>query len=306
MSHITSYVTFKNTIVHKKNNISWRHHYLPVFYLKGFTKESGMIKIFDVEKKKFVQNGKEFSPESYFFQKKGNTIIDQDNVESDFLENDYSHFDNNIAKLISKINLSDYTAKHNVSENDMPVLNHFVSLMYWRLPHRKDELKSIIGNNELQNLGLSVHNKDGSINKESGEELKKRPGFLTIFKFYNSLMDSVRGIDCRTPYSILEKYHELPYLCSDNPVIFEKDFCPNVHEDDYIFPLSGTRIFLRASRQEKFDNYMWMLVDMLVYKQAVKFVSCTHEKYIEILENNFEKYGFTVQELKAEIFKKIR
>lgn len=49
-----------------------------------------------------------------------------------------------------------------------------------------------------------------------------------------------------------------------------------------------------------------MLVDILVYKQAVKYITCTHEKYIEILENNFEKYGFSLEELKAEIFKRIR
>lgn len=292
--------------MNKKNNISWRHHYLPVFYLKGFAKESKKIKVFDVEKKQFIQNGKEFSPESYFFQKKGNTIIDVNNDESDFLEDYYSDFDNKVAKLISKINLSDHNNRHNVDENDMPVINHFVSLMYWRLPHRQKELEAIIQNNELQNLGLTVHNNDGTINKEAGEELKNKPEFLKAFKFYNSLMDSVRGVNCRTPYTIVEKYHELPYLCSDNPVIFENDFCPNVHEDDYMFPLSGTRIFLRAPRREQFDNFLWMLVDILVYKQAVKYVSCTHEKYIEILENNFEKYGFTLQELKAEIFKRIR
>lgn len=290
----------------KKNSTSWRHHYLPVFYLKGFTKESGTLKIFDVEQKKFVKNGKEFSPESYFFQKKGNTIINPENEEDDFLEKNYSHFDNKIANLVSKINSSDSTSRYNVVENDMPALNHFVSLMYWRLPHRKTELENIIKSNDLQNLGLSIHNKDGTINKELGEELKNRPTFLTVFKFYNSLMDSVRGLQVRTPYSILEKYHELPYLCSDNPVVFEKEFCPTVYEDDYLFPLSGNRFFLRAPRRENFDHYMWMLVDLLVYKQAVKYVSCTHEKYIEILENNFAKYGFTLQELKEEVFKKIR
>lgn len=297
---------FKTTTVQKKNNISWRHHYLPVFYLKGFAKESGMIKIFDVQKKCFVQNGKEFSPESYFFQKKGNTIISKDQQESDFIEESYSHIDNNIAKLISKINSSDHATRHGVDENDMPVLNHFVSLMYWRLPHRKKELETIIKNNDLQNLGLSAHNNDGTINKELEELIKSDPEFLTGFKYYNSLMDSVRGVHCRTPYTILEKYHELPYLCSDNPVLFEKEFCPNVYEDDYMFPLSGTRIFLRASRREKFEPYMWMLVDMLVYKQAVKYVTCTHEKYVEIMETNFEKYGYTLQELKEEIFNRIK
>ena len=27
------------------NQISWRHHYIPMFYLKGFTSKSGKFKI---------------------------------------------------------------------------------------------------------------------------------------------------------------------------------------------------------------------------------------------------------------------
>ena len=48
------------------------------------------------------------------------------------------------------------------------------------------------------------------------------------------------------------------------------------------------------------------MVDTIVYKQAVKYVSCTDERYIDILENNFEKYNISIEELKTEIFKKLK
>jgi len=55
--------------------ISWRHHYLPVFYLKGFTNENKKFLIFDKEQNRFIKNGKEFSPSSYFFKKDANTFL---------------------------------------------------------------------------------------------------------------------------------------------------------------------------------------------------------------------------------------
>lgn len=287
------------------NKISWKHHYLPVFYLKGFTKDSGNIKIFDVEKKRFLQYGKEFSPESYFFEKDANTISFGDN-KSDFLEYSYGKFENKVSKLIEIINNSDYTTKHGVTEKEMPILNHFVSMMYWRLPHRTEEINNIVEKNSLSNLGVNFQSSDGTINLEKGEEFKNTPQFKKTYKFYNSLMDSVRGKNCRTPFSIIDKNNSLPYLCSDNPVIFEKEFSPKVYEDDYVFPLTGKRIFLRCNRREKFDHYLWLLVDTIVYKQAVKYVSCTNEEYIELLENNFIKYNLTLEELRTYLFEKIR
>ena len=51
------------------NQISWRHHYIPQFYLNGFTSSKGKFKIFDVEKRSLVRSGKDFSTRSFFFEK---------------------------------------------------------------------------------------------------------------------------------------------------------------------------------------------------------------------------------------------
>lgn len=287
-------------------NKSWRHHYLPVFYLKGFTKESNKFKIHDVQKRRFIKNGKEFSPESYFFEKDANTIK-FNHIESDFLETEhYSYFDNNISKLIEKINSSSNDNRFDVNEDDMPALNHFVSLMYWRLPHRENELKSLIKNNDLNSLGISIKDLEGIKDKKIEDEFKQSEPFLKSYKYYNSLMDSIRGFNCRTPYTIIESTDKLPYLCSDNPVIFEKNSSPKVYEDDYLFPLSGNRLFIKANKREKFPVYLRLMVDVLVYKQAIKYVSCTDERYIDILENNFEKYNISVEELKMDIFNRLK
>lgn len=284
------------------NNISWRHHYLPVFYLKGFTKDSELIKIFNVQEKRFLKNGKEFSPESFFFEKDANTVVFGDK-RNDYIETSYADFDNEMAILIEKISKSDYTTNYDVTDDDMPRMNHFVSLMYWRLPHRTNELKKVINKNDLSSLGLKIINKSGERQKATEEAFKNNPEFVKSYKFYNSLMDSVRGYNCRTPYSILESHKNFPFLCSDSPVIFESAN-PKVYEDDYLFPLSGNRLFIKANRTSDFPPYLRMLVDAVVYKQAQKYVSCTDESYIQNLETLLEKQN--IDELKAEIFNFIK
>jgi hypothetical protein len=284
------------------DNISWRHHYLPVFYLKGFSK-NGKIKVYDVEKKTFVQGGKEFSPKSYFFEKDGNIIRGLDSEKDDFIEKFYANFDNKMAEIITRINSSNDCNRYHVTEEEMPIINHFVSLMYWRLPHKKEELMNIIANNDLSTLGLNVFNPNGTINEIQSEKIKNDDSFPVIYKILTSFMDSIRGFNCRTPYRISEKPHEFPYLCSDNPVIFEKDNYPNVYEDDYIFPLSGTKIFTKAPKAENLNP---VVVDILLYKQAKKYVTCTDERYIEMLDTFFNMHKMTVEEYKAECFKLLR
>ncbi|WP_130735479.1 DUF4238 domain-containing protein [Flavobacterium sp. J27] len=284
------------------NNISWRHHYLPVFYLKGFTNDSGLLKIFNVEEKRFLKNGKEFSPESFFFEKNSNTVI-FGSKKSDFIEKCYAEFDNEMATLIEKIRLSDYSTNYGVTDDDMPRMNHFVSLMYWRLPNKREELKKIIIDNDIETLGLELKNKEGVINNEIKEKFKNSEPFHISYRYYNSLMDSLRGFECRTPYSIIESHKNLPSVCSDNPVIFENDN-PKVYADNYLFPLSGKRLFIKANRRNEFPPYLRMLVDAVVYKQAQKYVSCTDESYLNVLDTLFERQN--LKELKAEIFRIIK
>lgn len=284
------------------NNISWRHHYLPIFYLKGFTKNSGLLKIYNVQEKRFVKNGKEFSPESFFFEKNANTIIFGDK-KNDYVETSYADFDNEMAILIDKIHNSDYRTNYGITDNDMPRINHFVSLMYWRLPNRTNDLMKILRNNDLLDLGLKILNKNGERQKDIEEEIKNNSEFVKSFRFYNSLMDSVRGVNCTTPYSIFENHKDFPFLCSDNPIIFESKN-PKVYEDDYLFPLSDSRLFIKANGRGNFPPYLRMLVDAVVYKQAQKYISFTDEFYIEKLDTLLERQN--IEQLKAEIFQIIK
>ena len=290
---------------------SWRHHYLPVFYLNGFTDQSKKFKIYDVEKGRFIKNGKDFPPSSYFFEKNLNTVTEKnDNVAPDFLETKfYSPKDDKISKLFSLINSSDSDNRFSISEQHMPILQNFVNLMYWRLPHRANEIEQVLKKEGLRNLGITVQNIDGTENAntlKAMDKLREDPDFKKGLHYWMSIIDTVKMVECRTPLTIQPFIEGLPLMCSDNPVLFEKENSPNVFSDDFIFPLSGNKLFIRAKRTKKFNLKFKFMVDILTFKQAIKYACFTDERYVDSINEFYEKHFKSTLELRTGIFEYLK
>lgn len=166
------------------NETSWRHHYIPEFYLKGFTSISGKFKIYDVRKKQFKKDGQWFNPRSYFFEENANTLINS-NEKGDLIEKRYSTIDDRIAKIFEKINKSTQKDKFGVSGDDIAQLQYFVSVMYRRIPTNYNEIKNIIKNKELKELGLIFkETKKPTISIEEMEEkIRQDENFFKMMKF---------------------------------------------------------------------------------------------------------------------------
>jgi len=88
-----------------------------------------------------------------------------------------------------------------------------------------------------------------------------------------------RFLDCRTPLTIQTFPEELPAICSDNPIIFESS-TPDIYYDDVIFPLTHTHVFVRA---KGINNN-------------------TDIKYVEMLNELYEKKYASIDQLKNEVF----
>lgn len=174
------------------------------------------------------------------------------------------------------------------------------------MPHKKNELKSIIERRSLKELGLIIKTPNETNTQKLENDFKNSELFIKSFKFYNSLIDSIREVNCDTPYSIISTTNLFPYLCSDNPIIFENSNNPKIYKDDYIFPISGNKLFIKANRTTNFSPYLKMLTDIIIFKQAIKYVSCTDEKYIYILEETFKMYNMTIEELKIKVFEMLK
>jgi len=280
---------------------SVKHHFLPIFYLKGFASENEKFKIFNVKTKKFKQKGKLFSPSSHFYILKDNTMT-TDFGEDDFMEKLYEKIDNNFAKILHTINNNNYEHRFGVNEDDMPYINNFVSQTYWRSPFNKDTLQDYIKKYKLKQLGLKIVDEFGNHNEKLSEKFKNEPEFYKAYKLYNSLLDSIRGFNCRTQYHIFARPQELPSICSDSPIIFKKANNIKVYEDDYIFPLSKERIFVKKDLSQKFNHQLHHLIDLILLKQSVNYFATSNEEYIEFLIELDQKNNYTVGEYKEILF----
>ena len=287
-------------------SISWRHHYLPKFYLKGFTSVNGHFKIYNVVKNKFIQNGKEFSPESYFFEIDANTLINS--IEKDdLIEKEYSQIDDRVAKIFQKINNSTAKEKFNINDEDIALLQYFVSVMYWRIPVNYNEVKSIIQRKDLKELGLILKrtNEATISTAEIEKKIKKDENFFKMMKFWFPNISYPELFECRTPLHIHHFVEGFPSICSDNPVISRNPETFQVYKDDFIMPINNTKVFMRGKKFTKLGTSVKFMIDTLIYKQAKKYVCCTDESYISHLDTLYENHFKDINELRRLTFKVI-
>jgi hypothetical protein len=73
-----------------KTKPSKKHHYLPRYYLKGFTDKEGSFFVYDKHADKIFPT----SPDTAFFENDLNTVILPDGSSSDFLERFYTEIEN--------------------------------------------------------------------------------------------------------------------------------------------------------------------------------------------------------------------
>ena len=288
------------------NQISWRHHFIPQFYLKGFTSKNGTFKIYDIQNRKFIKDGKEFYPESYFFEKNGNSVIVDDNKD-DFIEEVYKKVDNDIAGIFNRINNSSSKDNYSLNDNDIALLQYFVGIMYWRIPTNYIEIRNIIDRKRLKELGLILKTKnDESIDDfELENKLKSDTDFFKSMKWWFASISYPEIFKCETPLHILTFSDKLPSICSDNPIIYINPDTFRVYSDDFIFPINSKEIFIRGEKSKEFMNTVKIEIDLLIYKQAQKYVSCTDEKYLLDLDKLFNMDFKNINKLRFSIFKQL-
>jgi len=117
-----------------------KHHYLPQFYLKGFTNENGQFMIYLLKEGVFKKDGKFFSPASHFFLPDDN-IVTIEGVEDDFLEKNYSRVETMVAKVFEKIKAVD--SNFDMTETDIPLLQYFVAELFGTYHHIAGLLKKL-------------------------------------------------------------------------------------------------------------------------------------------------------------------
>jgi hypothetical protein len=278
---------------------SKRHHYIPEFYLNGFT-ENGHFKIYLTKEKRFKKNGKEYPPRSHFFKYDDNTLVDGIKRD-DFIERFYADIETPVAKIFAKIHKD-----LRLDAADIPYLQYFVSSLYWRLPSNRQLIDFIVKGKKLQELGLLMKDKETHLpvnDEEFEERIKNDPNFNKYMRAILPMTTYKDLFDCKTDLNFLTMPKGFPAICSDNPLILRNPNYFDIYRDDFILPISPTKFLIRIRKYKPpIPNYIRIDIDALIMAQANEFVCCTDINYPIVLDDFFKKNYTSIENLRNKIF----
>ena len=265
--------------------VSKRHHYIPQFYLKGFTNELGEYYLFDKEKDEIRKS----KPINSFFENKRNTAFVKDE-EFVLLEDLYAHYDGRTAPYIDELrNMTkdNFTLK----PETLAYLKIFIPQLFWRIPKNDAILDVLIDNSSFQEMGFDFIDKDGN---SATPELQAMMKDVELFRKMYHLLIPFLTHD--------EQYRNADYdnwrvyfrgnnyqLIGDCPLITKdlKDFGSLTR--NVIFPICSDKVLIHTSQSKptNMPSQFILEIDLLTILQAKRFVACADEKYLKILT---EKY----------------
>lgn len=266
---------------------SFKHHYLPVFYLKGFTDEKGQYYVYDKETGKiFISN-----PTNTFYEKHRNTgsIVSQINGEtetSDLPETMVTHFDNKAAFIINKLRKT--TAEDNALQPEVLYeLMMFIHSIFWRTPANDGLREHIISQSSFKDLGFGIFDREGNRSVNTEEMMKGIDLFQKIYPVLLPLTSFING-NYKADWKDWKLFYSSNdvHIVSDNPVMYKDMTSFSGLQHNIIFPVSS-KIFLISSPQypAEFKFTFPFMIDLYLFATAKRFVACKHKEYLEYLKN---------------------
>lgn len=262
-------------------NISAKHHYLPEFYLKGFTHDSEKLFIYD--KQKDIIKKDDYFPSSHFFIKHRNSVTVNGQLD-DFPEKLYSEIDNIDKEIIKFIQTQE--SIFSLDSYQIFQLQMFLSNFLWRNPIKDNEyhetivtkspeenfykLKSIFDNSSAPNYFI--------------EQLKNSEKFIKSYRPAYGILKWMENKDKYDHENWRISYNPKHYvLTSDNPVItsLEKG---EIFDMDFIFPLSKKFTLIRYSKAlecRQLPPEFTLLVDVVIAQQAAFYITCSDREHLE-------------------------
>lgn len=289
-------------------NISKRHHYIPQFFLKGFTDTKGELSIFDLKTNRFWKN--KASTKQVFFEDSRN-LFEINGETTDLVEQLYQRLDGDYSQIHKKILASNSSTHQNLSSKELRYLIVFIGLIYWRVPVHDSEVRTCIQSLTKKELNILVTDfltGDEASPKEYSQ-LMTEAIFIESYRMIKPILDYIKvgtEIDIED-WCLFYANSDAHHITSDNPVIVRDKTNSNIFMNDIIFRVSKETILCNAVRRDikEIPPDIIINIDLLIILQSEKFIAGPNQEYIQHLtrlaQQTFESKE-QVETLKSEIF----
>jgi hypothetical protein len=289
--------------------LSKKHHYIPKFYLKGFSDEKGQYFVYD----KVADRLWKTSPENSFAENYRNTGRYHNSETNEYFTTDVpeqmlAYFDGRAAVVIHDIRNSKPTDPV-LSSDRLYVLRFFIFSIFWRTPANDKIRNEIIANSSFESLGFGIFDKNTGIrNIEAENKIKEADVFQ---KVYPTLLPITSFSDKYVKlnneqwkiYYLQEDFH----IVTDNPIIhWGYQGFASLHEE-LLFPISS-KVMLVSTKKYKphiLPPVFSLNLDLLLFHKANRYVACNRKDYLEFLiaqsKENLSRPGWA-EKLQNQIF----
>ena len=257
-------------------NLAQKHHYLPRFYLKGFTNKKGFFYIYDCKSDRV--NKREFHPNNIFYDDRN--FIEVNGVKSDLPEQMYSVIDNRHSPLFKKIH--EQKGPLQLDWQDKLTLLEFIVTIFGRLPSNEKLFENQLQSNIALKSNFKIVNKaTGVPDQEMTDKIIGDAAFSKSIKAILPIITKYNKID-ETEFSRWQFiYNPLGNnICSDSPIIFKDENPLDILDTDFVFPISNEHLLLRINKRvqgEVLPAPIMAYIQLLIFSQA-NFYSCSSDQ----------------------------
>jgi hypothetical protein len=258
---------------------STKHHYLPEFYIKGFTNSDNYLYVYN--KQKDIISKKPIHPGGIFYEIDANTIewFGERNTELEDVY--YRDIDNNFSKLINFFRTEADVNSLFTIDNKIAISLFFISL-FWRIPSTKNLAIHLVQNSELS---FTEKTNNPFLAAIENKKYKNDPSFLKVARaalFFETVRQLSESPDELVYYRV-SNFPRKTFLLGDYPMLYER--APISFDDlyllDYIFPISSTRIITRTRKElEPMTIDSQIPINLSIIYQATTYVTSTDYEFL--------------------------
>lgn len=276
-----------------REKYSRRHHYLPVFYLKGFTDSEKLMYVYDKVEDKILIKQK---PESKFYEKDLNNYKTKDGILLTIEESFYTPQDTKFSPLFSKIQSGDINQDLTALEK-LEVL-YFINQLFWRSPQSNKYFVELIGKEGMSNKYFGFKNPSGEkVPDDEIPEIKaqvlKDVEIQKVFKQMIALSDGSSEERMR----LFEKWNVITitnesssFIVGDYPfLINNSNLSMNNVFDEMMFPLSKNKLLILSDKSPKFlDGILFTNFNTSIIAQSKRFVASSDENQLKFAIEHYK------------------
>ncbi len=278
-----------------ENIISKHHHYLPIFYLKGFCDTDGLFYVFDKTNDNFLPKCK---PDSKFYINHLNNYVHKGKPFFSYEEKYYTPMDTKGSKTFKEIRNANISEEDTISFETKIDFVWFLTNLYWRSPRANETLIKLIREEGLNNryFGLYKETKDNRLTDKDVPEIKNQ--ILTdseIQKIFRTIMPHLDS-NKEEMWKLLQNWmiydvNNSGMIFGDSPIINNnKNLSLDNVFDEIIFPVSNNRLVIFGQKAPKFlDALLGAYINLAIYYSADRFIcSDSKDKIIDVLNHRDE------------------